>query len=217
MTTKNRTAEPGVEIMPDPTPAPVAQLGAVSPELRVKMGEALADVFDDFGPEIYNGVVLAVKESLKTAFDEGAKQIEDAVTKELGERGIRAAQKYFRAWMEELLVAITSQGLADAALAAADEASTLAAEFPSTTGTESAPDLPGLADIEKVPLAPPAEVETIEEKPAEATENAAPAFEEETTAEPEMMAAPEAVAESPRFRRLVEKINQIKRVATPEK
>lgn len=178
------TSEP-IEVMPDPEPVS-AQLGAVSPGLRAQMGDALADVFDNFGPEIYNGVVLALKDALKTAFEEGSKQIETSVQDELGARGIKAAQKHFRAWMAELSAVITQQGLADAAVAAADEASTLAAEFASEAKSMSeAPDLPGLEDIENIPDIAPEDTEVVEEKPAEADENAAPAFEGEAAGEGE--------------------------------
>ncbi|MFA5135448.1 MAG: hypothetical protein WC505_06720 [Patescibacteria group bacterium] len=163
-----------IETMPDPEPVESVQLGAVSPALRGQMGNALADVFDNFGPEIYNGVVLAIKEALKSAFEEGSNQIESAVEEELGARGIKAAQKHFRNWMTELTAVITQQGLSDAAISAADEASTLAAEFASEKSVSEAPDLPGLEDIENVPLE---DVEVVEEQPAETEEAAAPAFE----------------------------------------
>lgn len=141
--------------MPGATAAPIAPRGSVSPALMASMGVALAEVFNEFGPEIYNGIVKATTQALKTAFTSGVQEIQTTVQTEFGEKGVEQAQRYFRRWLNEITADISQFGVADIILAAEHTAATLAADFPE----EKAPD----ADAADLAEPPPGDQEPAED------------------------------------------------------
>jgi hypothetical protein len=174
--------------MPGAGAAPVAPRGSVSPGLKAAMGTALSEVFDEFGPEIYNGIVKATTAALKTAFTSGVQEIQTTVQTEFGEKGVEQAQRYFRRWLQEITSDVSQYGVADIILAAEHTAATLAADFPE----EQAPDA-GVADLaaqEPQGQEPAEDLMPVEELPdLEAVE---PAAEPAATETPAVPAAPPA-------------------------
>ena len=103
--------------------------GRVSDTVRRRMGDTLADLFDEFGPEIYSNASLALKEAILEAFQEGFEGLEQTIKNELGRRGVEESQQHIRAWSAEIVEDINHFGLDEAATALEDFVSSLTAEY----------------------------------------------------------------------------------------
>jgi hypothetical protein len=145
------------------TKAETHQYGAASAKLTKQVGPALAEIFSEFGPEIYNGVVTSVKGALKTAFEAGLQQVEETVRSELGNQGLQVAQQYYRVWLDELTSDLKQHGFDDAAVAVEDIASDLAAAFPSEQAEDA--DVPDLAPMQPADEAVEEDVMPVDELP----------------------------------------------------
>lgn len=105
------------------------QPGMVSDKLRRRMGDALADIFNDFGPDIYAETVTGIKDAILSAFKGGFEQLDQQVKEELGRRGVGESREHVRNWANELVEDINHLGLDEAAAALEDFVGTLTAEY----------------------------------------------------------------------------------------
>ena len=110
--------------------------GKVSNTLRRRMGDPLADIFDEFGPDIYNEAVLALKDVILEKFRSGFDQLETTVKEELGKRGIEESQQHIRPWSNEIVENINHFGLDEVAGALEDYVGSLSAEYSQTDGED---------------------------------------------------------------------------------
>lgn len=103
--------------------------GQVSGKLRRRMGDALADLFDEFGPEIYSETMLALKDVVLGKFQEGFDALDQTIKDELGTRGVEESREHIREWSSEIAEDVNHFGLDEVAGALEDLVGTLAAEF----------------------------------------------------------------------------------------
>lgn len=139
--------------------------GTVSGQLRRRMGDALADIFDDFGPDIYAETVTGIKEAILDSFKTGFEELDQQVKEELGRRGMEESREHIHSWANELVEDINHLGLDDAAAALEDFVSTLTAEYVSEGG-EGDEDLLEVADedLEEPEVVEEEEIEPVEEE-----------------------------------------------------
>ncbi len=112
------------------------QPGQTSGKLRRRMGDALADLFDEFGPEIYSETILTLKESILSKFQEGFEALDRTIKEELGSRGVKESRQHIRAWSDEIVEDVNHLGLDEVAGSLEDYVGTLAAEFQSEDAGE---------------------------------------------------------------------------------
>lgn len=105
------------------------QPGQASQTLRRRMGDALADLFDQFGPDIFSETTLALKEVILDTFKQGFEQLDSTIKEELGKRGIDESRQHIRSWANEIVEDVNHFGLDEVANALEDYVSTLSAEF----------------------------------------------------------------------------------------
>jgi len=105
------------------------QPGEVHPQLRKRMGVALADLFDEHGPQIYSSIVSSLKKIAVKAFSDGIDDLEAAVESELGNRGLEESKKHIRDWMESIVEDVLYYGINELALALGNMANDLVAEY----------------------------------------------------------------------------------------
>lgn len=146
------------------------QPGIVSDKLRRRMGDALSDIHDDYGPDIYAETVTGIKEAILNSFKEGFEQLEQQVKDELGRRGVEESREHVRAWANELVEDINHLGLDEAAAALEDFVGTLTAEY--VQGEEEEDDLLEVTEdeIEEPELVEEEEIEPVEEEGEEGEE-----------------------------------------------
>jgi len=162
------------------------QPGQVSATLRRRMGDALADIFDDYGPEVYSETVLALKDVILERFKEGFEALDGTVKDELGRRGIEESRQHIRAWSNEIVEDVNHMGLDEVAGALEDYVGTLTAEYQQPEGEEG-DELLEVADedLEEV------DVEEVAEEDVEPEEG------EESDEEPEEISFEELGIEMP--------------------
>lgn len=141
------------------------QPGQVSAALRRRMGPALADIFDEYGPDIYSNAVLGLKDTSLSNFQEGFDALDATVQKELGRRGREEAQAHIRAWAAEIMDDINHFGLDEVAKALEDHVSSQVAEFTKETGEEG-------EDLLEIEPGGAEAVEEVEEEDVEPVEEA---------------------------------------------
>lgn len=139
--------------------------GTVSGQLRRRMGDALADIFDDFGPDIYAETVTGIKEAILDSFKTGFEELDQQVKEELGRRGVEESREHVRGWANELVEDINHLGLDEAAAALEDFVGTLTAEYVSNEDDDS-------DDLLEVPEDDLQEPEVVEEEEIEPVEEA---------------------------------------------
>lgn len=176
------------------------QPGNVSDKLRRRMGEPHADVFNAVGTNLYNSIVLTIKNDLEELFKGNIDQLESTIKEELGNRGLTQAAEYFAPWILEVLEDVIQFGMKDVAGKLEELGNTAASKFVKKTeeeeeageedlfGTEEEPE--EVETVEEEPVAPPEEEET-PEGAEEKKEEEAPA---ETPGLEELMAPPEGEA-----------------------
>lgn len=148
------------------------QPGQASSTLRRRMGDALADLFDEFGPEIYAETTLALKDVILGTFEQGFSALDATIKEELGKRGIEESRQHIRQWANEIVEDVNHFGLDEVAGTLEDFVGTLAAEFQQPEGEEGEELLEvGEGEIEEVAEeeveeVPDEEVD-LEEEPAE--------------------------------------------------
>jgi len=151
--------------------------GQLSSTLRRRMGNALADIFDTFGGDIYSDMVLALKESLKDHLQQGVDSIEGEVKEELGRRGVEEAREHFRSWMNEFVEDLIHYGMDEASVTVEELADSLVAEFSQEGAEEGEGD--ELFDVEEIEVVEEEDVEEpAEEGEAAPTEEGGGEFEE---------------------------------------
>ncbi|KKN23364.1 hypothetical protein LCGC14_0905630 [marine sediment metagenome] len=138
------------------------QSGQVSGKLRRRMGDALADLFDEFGPEIYSNTILSLKDVMLEKFREGFEQLDATIQEELGTRGVEESREHIRAWSDEIVEDVNHFGLDEVAGALEDYVGTLAAEFQQEAAEGD--------DLLEVPEEDLEEVEEVEEEDVEETD-----------------------------------------------
>jgi hypothetical protein len=128
------------------------------------MGDALADIFDDFGPDIYAETVTGIKEAILDSFKTGFEELDQQVKEELGRRGVEESREHVRSWANELVEDINHLGLDEAAAALEDFVGTLTAEYVSE-GEEGDEDLLEVTedDLEEPEVVEEEEIEPVEE------------------------------------------------------
>jgi len=137
------------------------QPGQISSTLRRRMGDALADLFDEFGPDIYAEAILQLKDVILESFQSGFEQLDSTIKDELGKRGVEEARQHIRQWASEIVEDVNHHGLDEVAGALEDYVGSLTAEFQQAEEEEGG-DLMGIEpDVEEV------SEEEIEEVPAE--------------------------------------------------
>jgi hypothetical protein len=148
------------------------QPGQVSSGLRRRMGDALADLFNEFGPDIYSEAVLAMKDVILDKFRAGFEELDKSIREELGRRGSEESRQHIRNWSEEIVQDVTQNGLTEVANALEDFVATLTAEF-QTPDEQEGEDL---LEVEDEDVEPVDEVdeEEVEEVPEDGDEAAAP-------------------------------------------
>lgn len=134
--------------------------GQVSPKLRRRMGDALADLFDEFGPEIYSETILGLKDVILEKFRSGFEQMDSTIQEELGKRGVEESREHIRAWSDEIVKDVNHFGLDEVAGALEDYVGTLTAEFQQEDGEEG-------DDLLEVPEEDLDAVEEVEEEEVE--------------------------------------------------
>lgn len=146
------------------------QPGEVSSTLRRRMGDALAEMFDEFGPEIYSETTLALKDVILEKFREGFEALDQTIKEELGRRGLEESRQHIRGWANEIVEDVNHFGLDEVAGALEDYVSTLTAEFQQEEPGEGDELLEvDEGDLDEVEEVSEEEVEPVEE---EATEEA---------------------------------------------
>lgn len=136
------------------------QPGQVAPTLRRRMGDALADLFDEFGPEIFSEVVLSLKDVVLEKFREGFEALDASVKEELGRRGVEESRQHIRPWASMIVEDVNHMGLDEVAAALEDEVNTLTAEYQQPEDDE-------LMEVEDDEIEPVEEVEEEEVEPVE--------------------------------------------------
>jgi hypothetical protein len=151
------------------------------------MGDALSDIFDKYGPDIFGQIELQLKDTLTEAFTSGTEEIKNAIKEELGNRGVEESVPYFSEWINGIVEDITHFGMDNASGALEDLASSLAAEYTQEEGGEEGEELMeiGEEDVEEVEEIPEEEVEPVEEEEVEESEGFEDLFEEVPTEEEE--------------------------------
>lgn len=145
------------------------QPGQASPTLRRRMGNALADLFDEFGPDIYSEIILALKDIMIDRFDQGFGGLDQAIKEELGNRGVQESREYIRSWADEIVEDINHYGLDEVAGALEDHVGSLTAEF--IKKNEEGEEVMEVGD--ELDVVEEEEVEPIEEPEAPTTEEPA--------------------------------------------
>jgi len=147
------------------------QPGQTSQTLRRRMGDALADIFDEFGPDIYAETTLALKEVILETFEQGFSALDQTVKEELGKRGVEESRQHIRAWANEIVEDVNHFGLDEVAGSLEDFVGTLAAEFQQPEAGEG-DDLLEVdeGEIEEVQEEEVEEVAPVAEEPAEEVE-----------------------------------------------
>jgi len=139
------------------------QPGQLSSPLRRRMGDALADIFDEFGPDIVATSILALKDSILEKFKEGFESLDQTVKGELGRRGAEEARQHIRAWASEIVEHINQEGLEEVATAVEDFVGTLTSEFVQEDEEDE------LLEVEDFDIEPVEEVQEEEVVPEEDT------------------------------------------------
>jgi hypothetical protein len=159
------------------------QPGQTSQTLRRRMGDALADLFDEFGPDIYSATTLALKDVILQRFQQGFEQLDSTIKEELGQRGVEESRQHIRGWTNEIVEDVNHFGLDEVAAALEDYVGTLAAEFQQPEADEG-DELLEVDDDEPVEEVDEQDVEEVEpEAPAEEPAAEAPAGEGELNLE----------------------------------
>ena len=105
------------------------QPGTVDNQLRRRMGDALADLFDEFGPEIYSDIVLGLKEQILARFQSGFEEVEQTIKDELGRRGVEESRQHIRGWANKIVEDVNHYGLDEVATALEDYVSSVSAAY----------------------------------------------------------------------------------------
>jgi len=105
------------------------QPGQLSAKLRRRMGDALADIFDEFGPDIVANSILALKDAILEKFKEGFETLDQTVKDELGRRGAEESRQHIDSWADEIVKHINDDGLSEVAVAIEDFVGTLTSEY----------------------------------------------------------------------------------------
>lgn len=152
------------------------QPGYLADAMRRRMGDALADLFDKFGPEIFGSIELQLKDTLTEAFTAGVDDVKNSIKEELGKRGVEESVPYFSEWINGIVEDITHFAMDNAAGGLEDLASSLAAEYTQDEGDElfEVDD----EDVEEVEEIDEEAVEPVEEEEAEGGESFEDLFEE---------------------------------------
>ena len=140
------------------------QPGQTSTALRRRMGDALADIFDQFGPEIYADAILALKDGILEKFKEGFETIDQTVKDELGRRGVDESREHIRGWGDEIVEDIIHAGLDEVGGALEDFVGTLTSEYVQEEEGEE------LLEVDEFDIEPVEEVEEEEVAPEEGDE-----------------------------------------------
>jgi hypothetical protein len=148
--------------------------GYLSPAMRRRMGDALADIFDNYGPEIFGDIELKLKDTLKKAFTNGINDVKKSIKEELGNRGVEESVQYFGEWINGVVEDITHFGMDNAAGALEDLASSLAAEYVQDEGGEgeelfevSSDDVETVEEVDEDAIEPVEDEESLEDMFAE--------------------------------------------------
>lgn len=139
------------------------QPGQVSGTLRRRMGDALADLFDQFGPDIYGEVILSMKEMLLEKFEDGFNGLDEAVKDELGNRGVKESREHIREWSAEIVEDVTHYGLDEVAGALEDHVSSLTAEYIQSDEGDEVLEV-GEQDVDEVDVVEEEEVEPADDE-----------------------------------------------------
>ncbi len=141
------------------------QPGQVSGTLRRRMGDALADLFDQFGPDIYGEVILSMKEMLLEKFEDGFNGLNQVVKDELGNRGVKESREHIRAWSAEIVEDVNHYGLDEVAGALEDHVSSLTAEYIQADEGDEVLEV-GEQDVDEVDVVEEEDVEPVAEDEA---------------------------------------------------
>jgi hypothetical protein len=137
------------------------QPGQTSPALRRRMGDALADIFDQFGPEIYADAILALKDGILEQFKAGFEAIDQTIKDELGRRGVDESREHIRGWADGIVEDINHAGLDEVGAALEDFVGTLTSEYVQEEEGEE------LLEVDELDIEPVEEVEEEEVAPEE--------------------------------------------------
>lgn len=103
--------------------------GHVSDALARKMGPALAELFDDFGPELYRSLVESTKSEMVSQFQATVDNLEASVKEELGRRGLEEAGHHFGTWISQVVEDVVYHGMDEATEALDELAQSLVSKF----------------------------------------------------------------------------------------
>jgi hypothetical protein len=79
------------------------QPGGVSETLKRRMGDDIAEMFDDAGKELYKETVESLKLVLREQFERTIPELNQALTEEGGRRWTRDASEFYRPWINEMV------------------------------------------------------------------------------------------------------------------
>jgi hypothetical protein len=133
--------------------------GEVTPKLRRRMHDPLADIFSLTGVKLYNKSVDSIKASLTELFQQGINDLGGDIKQKLGEYGYEESVDHFRAWMKDVVQDVFGPGM-DEVLGALDGmVSSLSVQYEEDE-TEGGGDMGDLLGTE-IPSVPMEDVEEV--------------------------------------------------------
>lgn len=148
------------------------QPGGVSGTLKRRMGDEIAEMFDDAGKELYKETVESLKDVLTEQFERSIPALDESLKAEGGRRWQKKASEFYRPWINEMVETIITQGMNEASGALEDVASSYAAEH-------AVVDEDGKEELLEVPVEETEEVEEVEPEETEGAEEEEEGTEEE--------------------------------------